>query len=274
MIRNKCKNCTSVLHGKFCSVCGQKAYTDSDKSIRNLISETFHFMTHFDGKIITTLKTIYKFPGKLSMDYSNGIRKKYYKPVSFHLLVIILYLLFPIATGMNMEMKYYKDIPFVGEYFGTQINKKLTTENINQELLSKKFNEKSKNTSKFLLLLLIPLSLPLLALLYYNRKRFIFDNVILLTEINIFFLLSFFILIPIIISPFSYFFDSGMHDNILLPLSIFLFGLYCTLVFKKTFEEKWWISSLKGGFFSLFFMFIIITIYKIIVFETTFIIMY
>lgn len=270
MESNKCKNCESILHGKFCSNCGQKVYHEKDKSLGNLIHEVFHFVTHFDGKILNTLKTIYRYPGKLSFDYSNGIRQKYYKPISFYLLIVILYLLFPLLSGMNTEMKYHKETPIVGKYISNQIKNKTISENLSEVMLSKKFSEKSKSTSKFLLLLLIPLSAPLLYLLYFYRKRFIFDNFILLTEINIFFFLSIFFLFPILTFPFFYLFDVDMNDNIIVPICVFLFGLYCINLFHKVFKEKLWISVLKGSIFSFTFMLMNVTIYRVIVFEITF----
>lgn len=267
---NKCKNCESELYGKFCSSCGQKLYNDTDKSLRNLIHEAFNLLTNFDGKIFNTLKTIYLYPGKLSMDYSNGIRQKYYKPISFYLLIVVLYLLFPLASGMNMEMKYYKSTPIIGRYISNQIEHKLKTENLSEETLSEKFNEKSKSASKFLLILLIPLSTPLIYLLYFKNRRYVFDNVILVSEINIFFLLTFFIFFPILIIPILYFFKINIDDKIFAPFTIVLFSSYCIRLFNIVYKEKWWVSLLKGGVFGLLFLFMIVTIYRTIVFEITF----
>jgi len=270
MKKNKCKNCESILYGKFCSNCGQKVYNESDKSLNNISEEVFHFITHFDGKFFKTLKSIYRYPGKLSMDYSNGIRKKYYKPVSFYLLIVLLYLLFPLADGMNMEMKYYKETPIIGGNISQQIESKSKLENLSEEFISEKFKEKSKSTSKILLLLLIPLSAPILYLLYFKRKRFVFDNFILLTEISIFFLFSIFILVPLISLPFLYFSHISLDNSILMPISIIIFWLYCSILLHNVFAEKWWVSVLKGGVFALSFLSITLDLYRIIVFETTF----
>lgn len=270
MEKNKCKNCEFILDGKFCSNCGQKVYGEKDKSLSNISEEIFHFLTHFDGKFFNTLKTIYRFPGKLSLDYSNGIRQKYYKPISLYLLIIVLYLLFPLVGGMNMQMKYYKTTPIIGEIISRQIENKFLEKKISEELLSEKFSEKSKNTSKILLLLVIPLASPFLYLLYFNRRRFVFDNIILLAEINIFYLLTFFIIIPFLSLPFLYFFKISINENFFVPFLIVIFSLYCIKLFHKVFKEKLLISVLKGGIFTLAFLVITINIYKIIVFEITF----
>jgi hypothetical protein len=268
--KNKCKNCESMLQGRFCSNCGQKVYNERDKSLGKISEEVFHFMTHFDGKLINTLKTIYQNPGKFSLDYSNGIRQKYYKPISLYLLIVVVYLLFPLVGGMNMEMKYYKTTPIVGEYISKQIENKSLEKNLSEELLSEKFNEKSKNTSKVLLLLLIPLAIPLLYLLYFNRNRYVFDNIILLTEINIFFLLTIYILIPLFSLPFLHFFNTSLDEGVFVPISVVIFGLFCIILLHNVFKEKLWVSVLKGVIFTLLFLPITINLYRIIVFETTF----
>lgn len=270
MDKYQCKNCESILFGKFCSSCGQKIYTEKDKSLSNLIHEVFHFMTHFDGKLFNTLKIIYRNPGKLSLDYSNGIRQKYYKPISLYLLIVVLYLLFPLFEGMNVKINYYKEIPLVGSYISKQIENKSIEKKLSEELIFERFNEKSKSTSKFLLILLIPLTIPLLYLLYFKRKRFAFDNFILLTEINIFFLFSFYILLPIVIVPIFYLLNYSMNDDILAAFCIVIFGLYCIFLFYKVFNEKCWVAIFKGGIFAISYFFTIFTVYRVILFELTF----
>lgn len=270
MCDKHCKNCSTSLHGKFCAHCGQKAYDEKDKSIGKLVDEAIHFITHFDGKLLKTLKVIYFQPGKLSLDYSNGIRQRYYKPLSLYIFIVILYLIFPLASGMNMEMKYYKSTPMSGIWISRQIENKMRVSNKDEAQLELDFHMKSKTTSKFLLLLLIPLSMPILFLLYIRRKRYIFDNVILLTEVNIFYLLTLFILVPLVFIPFEYFLDWSVNDNVFLPVSIILFTVYCIALFHMVFKEKWWVTIFKGGVFGLLFMFMIVTVYRTIVFEVTF----
>jgi hypothetical protein len=38
-----CKNCGHAFEGKFCNACGEKFYTDKDKSVKHLLEEAFHF---------------------------------------------------------------------------------------------------------------------------------------------------------------------------------------------------------------------------------------
>ncbi len=267
---NHCLSCNATLHGAFCAKCGEKVYHPADKSLKLLIREAITFMTNLDGKVITTVKTIYLRPGQLALDYCRGVRKKYYKPLPFFLAIVVVYLLFPLATGMNMEMRYYRSSPLIGPSIGVQIDKRLAAEGITETALAEQFNQRSSTTSKFLLLLLIPLSLPLLHLLYFYKQRYIFDNFVLLTEINTFFLLTIFLLLPALLFPLNVFFSLQVNDTLYERFTVALFGGYCAVVFHRVFAEKWWLSLLKGGVFSALFLLMIVVVYRYIVFEVTF----
>lgn len=267
---SKCKNCHAELYGKFCSACGQKVYTEKDKSVKNLLHEAFHFITHFEGKFFNTLKTIFRYPGKLSIDYSQGIRQRYYKPISFYLLIVVLYLTFPLFSGLNMEMKYYKKNVLWGAYVSRQIEDKLTKEGITEAQLSDKFHQKSKSTSKVLLLLLIPLAVPILYLLYFNNKRLLFDNIILATELNTFYLLVIYILSPIVILPVIEVFKLTLTEFKLSLLLLVVFVTYATVLIQRVFKEKWWLSIIKGILLAFLHTVMLMMVYKGIVFEFTF----
>jgi len=264
-----CKNCAADLHGKYCASCGQQVYHDKDKTLPALVRDAWHFMTNFDGKIFKTLKTIYTKPGQLALDYSAGIRQRYYKPISFYLLIVLIYLLFPLMSGMNMEMKFYKGTPIMGRYMGAQIEALCTVQGISEAALAEQFNAKSRNIAKFLLLLLIPLSLPLLYLLYFRRRAYLFDRLILLAEINTFYLLTYFLIAPLLLLPFMYIFKVTLSDRIIVPFMVVTFIGYCTAVFRKVFGEAWWRSLLKGSLFCLLFLLVVVNVYRLIVFEVT-----
>ena len=74
----KCKNCQHEFTGKFCNQCGEKVYSEHDKSLKHVFEEGFHFLTHFEGTFFNTLRTIVLRPGKLSLDFCYGIRKRYF----------------------------------------------------------------------------------------------------------------------------------------------------------------------------------------------------
>ena len=245
-----CKNCDKVYEDKFCNHCGQKNYTEKDKSFKHIFDEVLHFLTYFEGSFITTLKSVLTRPGQLSKDYCNGKRKTYYKPISFFLLIVVLYLLFPLANGMNQKLETHAYNIIAGGLIGQQIKSKMTTEDIGEEVLSEKFHNISGETSKILMLLLIPLTALFVAILFFRQKKYAFDYVILATELNSFMMLSLFLLLPLLIVPAFLFFripDNNL-DDIMAPFLGIIVLIYTIVLFAASLPKNGFLQYLNRLF--------------------------
>ena len=194
-----CKNCGQQFTGKFCNNCGEKLYKDNDRSLPKLFHEAFHFLTHFEGTFLTSLKTIITAPGKISLDYCNGIRKKYFKPLSFFLLLIILYLLFPFFEGLNMKLHFYTQKDYYGANAAKKVAELMQARGISFAELEKIFQQKGEKISKFLLFIIIPFMAMFTWLLAFKKRKFYFDHFIFSTEMASFFILWGFLLFPFLI---------------------------------------------------------------------------
>lgn len=201
---NVCKNCAAPVSENFCGRCGEKVYTDSDKSFKHLFEEAFHFMTHFEGKFFTTLATLFRRPGKLSLDFCNGIRKKYFKPLSFYLLLIIAYLLFPVFEGLNMQLKYYHGNPLFGNYAERKTEEVRIKRNYSEEKMAEVFHLKGEKTSKFLLFIILPFMALFSYAVGFKKRKFYFDHFIFTTEVTSFYILFGFLILPIIVIAFNF----------------------------------------------------------------------
>jgi hypothetical protein len=269
---NTCKNCGHTFEDTYCNHCGQKNYTDKDKSFKHLADEVLHFLTHFEGSFLRTLKTIMTQPGRLSLDYCHGKRKPYYKPISFFLFIVVIYLVFPLAKGMNPEMPSYESNKIAGSVIQQQIRSRIANTGLTAEQLSEKFHTVSSKTSKILLLLLIPFSALIFYLLYMRRKAYAFDFFILSTEFNSFILLFFFILLPLLIFPvMTVLYIPDTHiDQTLEPFILIITLTYTSILLHRFFEEKWLFSILKSMVFFVVLMWLILPLYQLIIFEITF----
>tara|TARA_B100001250_G_scaffold99045_1_gene83177 strand:- start:149 stop:895 length:747 start_codon:yes stop_codon:yes gene_type:complete len=89
LIKNICKNCNSVLHGQFCSNCGQnKEQHVSFSDIKNdFLDEAFDY----DARIFKTLKYLFINPGFLTKEYWKGKRIKYLQPIKLYILSSVFY---------------------------------------------------------------------------------------------------------------------------------------------------------------------------------------
>lgn len=270
-----CKNCGNRFTGKFCNQCGEKVYTEKDKHLSHFFEEGLYFITHFEGKVFTTLKTFFKAPGKLSLDYCNGLRKKYFKPLSFFLLLIVIYLLFPklFFDGLNMRLNFYPENSVFGKFASEKITKTMQETGIDMKTLSEVFHQKGEKASKLLLLIIIPLTALVFWALTFGKRKLFFDQMVFSTEINSFFILWNFMLLPILVAIVALtinIFGGTLQFNDMtsmiagyIPLLIYVY-----IAAKRFYQLKWWQNLIVCTIFLFSHHFIVFVLYKFALFTT------
>ena len=88
---NKCKNCETILIGKFCSECGQKDF--ELLKLKDFFKEIFKDFTELDFRILVTLKKLFTNPGFLTREYWAGKKVKYTHPFKLFVFSGIIYFL-------------------------------------------------------------------------------------------------------------------------------------------------------------------------------------
>jgi hypothetical protein len=263
-----CKNCSAPVTEKFCGRCGEKVYTETDKSFKHLFEEAFHFMTHFEGKFFTTLGTILRRPGKLSLDFCNGIRKKYFKPLSFYLLLIIAYLLFPVFEGLNMQLKYYYSAPIYGTYAKEKAEEVREKKGYTEEKMTEVFHQKGEKTSKFLLFILIPFTALFSYAFGFWKRKFYFDHFIFSTEVVSFFLFYGFLLLPLLVVLTNVIGLRIFRSEDILGIVIYTgVSVYASLAAGRFFQFRKIVNVLYGLLFSVALLTFIQYAYKFILFN-------
>jgi hypothetical protein len=194
-----CKNCNQSFTGKYCNHCGEKLFSEKDKSVWHFFEEGLHFITHFEGTFFNTIKKIFAQPGQLSVDYCNGKRKTYFKPLSLFLLLVVLYLLFPVFEGLNMRLYYHTHHILYGKYAMQEAKAIMIKTGWTDEQIVSAFHQKSEKVSKFLLLILLPLTALFFWALTYRKRKYFFDQMVFSAEINCMYLLWGFLLLPLLL---------------------------------------------------------------------------
>ncbi|MEP6676111.1 MAG: DUF3667 domain-containing protein [Ferruginibacter sp.] len=272
---NICKNCGHLYSGRYCNNCGEKLYSVKDRSLRHLAEESFHFLFHFEGTLITTLKTFFKKPGLVSVDYCNGIRRKYFKPLSLFLLLVVIYLIFPLFQGLNMQMHYYAENKLYGHYATNKIIYLLKHSGLTGAQIAETFHHKAEKISKFLLIIIIPLNALWFWLLTFKKRKYFFDQVVFSAEINCIYLLWGFMIFPILLFGCeelyhlisnSYF---DISDDVTGLIMFSGMGIYIGIAARRFYNLKKWQSVIFAMLFCVIHPFVIILIYKFILFAIT-----
>ena len=98
-----CKNCGEKVQGKYCSHCGQSSHIDK-LTLSNLLNELAESVFQINRGFFYTLKELFSRPGDRIKEYLGGRRKKYFKPISYVLLLSTIYFLITQITGQNTWM--------------------------------------------------------------------------------------------------------------------------------------------------------------------------
>lgn len=264
---NTCKNCGNNYQGKYCNNCGEKHYADKDKKLSHIIEEVFHFITHLDGTLLTSVRTMASAPGRLSLDYTAGIRKKYFKPVSLFLLLVILYLLFPVFSGLNMHFAaiFAKGSQYL--WFAAPAAKwKMEQLHVTGDQLAVMYEHRSPSLAKIFLLLFLPLSALALRLVNYRRRLYYFDHFIFATEMVSVYLFFMFLFLPAAGALLKLIFP-GMANVIRDGIWFLTFVFACILTYTVTAFRKFYgwnmgAALLRSVLFLIIFAVAVMYIYK------------
>jgi len=267
-----CKNCGNAFSGKFCNNCGEKVYTDKDKSVKHLLLDGLHFITHLEGSFFNTAITLFKSPGKFSLDYCNGLRKKYFKPLSFFLLLVILYLLFPLSEGLNVSPHDHVTHSLYGKYAMGKATKVIQRRHWSDAEFGEAFRHASEKVSKFLLFLIIPVMALVSWAFSFKKCKYFHDNFVFSIEANSFFILWTFLIFPLIFRLIIYPLFPGMGENSDVYLTIINFCFFLIYLFfasKRFFGFSWWYSIIYALSFVFFLAVFFQYVYKFILFYIT-----
>lgn len=244
---NTCQSCGNTYEGKYCNQCGEKVFHSSQNKFHHLVEEALHFFTHFDSKYLKTLSLQLKKPGQYTLDYCEGIRVKYYKPVSFLLLSIVIYILSPLKfDGLNNTLhSQLNNTGFSQLKLGWKTAHQ-ALKGIDDAAYGILYKQKSAIVSKVLIFAWLPVWLMYISLLnaITRKRKTFFENLIALIELKSLHIWVGYLLTCILILPFILF--TGEASTLIQTTGSIPFLIYCTLFFKRYFGLHTGIAVASG----------------------------
>ena len=257
--RLNCKNCNTKFEGNFCNSCGEKVVKEGDFALMKLSSQALDSITHLDSKLFKTLKLLLFYPGKLSTQFTEGIRVPYMKP--FQIFIISNIIFFIIYS--NEDLFRNPSFNFFQENFdGLKILNKVraisekTGLSLNE--IAKLYDSASINLAKGLLVFLIPIIAIIGKLINYKQKIEFGKHLIFATHFFTF-LLTIFVLSSLFLTltPESY------RRLLLIPIGILIL-IYYSIGLKNFYKNSYTMAFIKG-IFGISLIFISINFYKTII---------
>ncbi len=120
-----CNNCGEYIEKKYCSHCGQK-HDEHRIHLRSLLHDIPHAIFHVDSGFFYNVSQLFKRPGAAIREYLEGRRKRYFHPITYLAIMLVLNLFAVKVTNLH----YYdeqelltmspKEVEFIKEYDASQ----------------------------------------------------------------------------------------------------------------------------------------------------------
>jgi hypothetical protein len=269
----QCPNCLQVLHGQYCSNCGQNQ-KGSDRYFLTLLNEAFEGIFNLNSKAWKTFFILLFRPGYLTTEHFANRRARYISPLRLYLTTSIAFFLMlsalnfftsdlvanapkiDVTTPQN-DNDLYGGPAKEESSIKVELETALEDKKIKSEL-SKMFEQKAKNAAslfenrpkifvaKFIdssapvILILLPIFALALKLFYLRSKRFYTQHLVLAVH-NHSFLFIFLIMIVVSLKLLS----EQHHSWFYTVTSLWIF-LYMVLSLKCVFKQSWFMTCFKS----------------------------
>lgn len=87
-----CANCSYAFNKgeNFCPNCGQENHSPN-QPIKHYTSELVESLLHLDSKILLTIGTLIRYPGKITREYNDNMRARYTPPIRLYVFASLIF---------------------------------------------------------------------------------------------------------------------------------------------------------------------------------------
>ncbi len=274
-----CPSCGAETMGHFCGNCGEKEVSQSDYSLRHYLKELAAALTLLDSKVLRSLWFLISKPGYLSSEYFRGRRVRYVSPLQLFIFLNVIYYfsltLFvattfttPLATQLHMN-DYYP------AHASRQVNQKMQADQITYEALEAKYNDRTSILSKSLIFLLIPIFAGLFYALFFKKRKYLVEHVVVATHFWSFSLILLGVILPIVtvvlarlLTTLNVSATYATNDNIVSTALQIWIAVYLFAMLRRFYAASRWYCATTAAVIAWSF-FHLVWLYRFCLFEIT-----
>lgn len=264
-----CLNCGAAVKGEFCHQCGQRTRENSDRSVRRLLGEVLSNIFFLDNRFFISVGYLFRFPGRMTVEFLAGKRKKFISPVTLFLFLNLIYF-------FNKPLSDYS-LPLEDQIYGQPhsnwakklLLKKLQKENLEYQAYATIYQNATDNVSKSIMIVNIPIIAAFIYLMTFKRRPFYFDSLIFSFHYFTLYLFSWVMLGW----AGDLLYVLGLNDTIIDTLRFSLFVsviplIYGILSIKKFMDIRWY-WAIPAGIGTVVSVLLANAIYRLIIFILT-----
>lgn len=274
-----CPSCGVQSAGGFCRNCGEKKAGPRDFTLRHYFDVVINFLTHFDTKGYRTLWMVLSKPGYLSTEYLRGSRVRYLKPFPLFVALSVVYFLSAtlfyvstFSTPLDLQLRMNDYYP---AYARAEVDRKMNLEKISYEALEAKYNERAGVLSRTLVFLFIPIFAAIFYALFFRKRKYFVEHVVVATHFWSFNLILLGIILPLLTAPLVLLFGQpsvaeayATHDDVVSAALQICFAVYLFFMLRQAYGIGNWYSALTAAAIA-WSMFHILWLYCFILFVIT-----
>jgi hypothetical protein len=267
------------VDGRYCPQCGERRLQSHDYSMRHHLKEALETFTHLDSKLLRSVWRLVRRPGSLSVDYLQGRRVRFMRPLRLFVFVSVAYFLsltllhaihFPVAPGIQfntfatpLETQLHGNDFYPGLAARAVAGKQRRT-GMSHDELERRYNETTTVFSKTLVFILIPFIAALFAVLLFNKRRFLSEHLVVATHLWAFVLVLLGILLPSVLVPAIYLAGvAGLSTTTILNDVTVTYALqlalavYIYFMLRKVYAASGWYSAIVAVSLAWCFFFVV-----------------
>lgn len=185
-----CVTCGTPLVGRFCQECGEKRAEERDLTLGAFLHYAAEAVTNADAKLYVTLRLLVRRPGLLTREFVAGRRTPYVAPLQLFLIAnLLFFVLLQFGIGMDTfttDLAWHRTQPLYGATASSMIDERvgavtaregrpvgvwLDSWTDEQRELRERFNEATPRYANSMVILMIPIFAVFIRLL---RRRSLF----------------------------------------------------------------------------------------------------
>jgi hypothetical protein len=224
------------------------------------------------------------------VDYLRGRRVPLVSPLRLFVFVSIVYFVsltllhaIPLPTAGNIQFNTFATplaVQLHGNdyypgYAAQQVEQKLQRERITYPALEQRYDEKTAVLSKTLLFVLIPVIALVFGLLFFRKRRFLAEHLVIATHFWAFALVLIGILLPAVLVPVMYLLgamglptEKVINDGTVSLVLQLVFAVYLYFMLRRSYAATAWYSAVVALAISWSFFFFV-WLFRYFLFEVT-----